>query len=60
MVEDAALILRAIDYAMDSHSDFSAEQRQGFIDTFDLDEGEDHSRRAAAAIAAFFRLQPRN
>jgi len=60
VVEDAALILRAIDYAIDSHSDFSAEQRQGFIDTFDLDEGEDHSRRAAAAIAAFFRLQPRN
>ena len=60
VVEDAALILRAIDHAIDSHSDFRAEQRQGFIDTFDIEDGENHSARAAAAIAAFLRLQPRN
>lgn len=60
VVEDAALIMRAIDYAIDSHSDFSAEQRQGFKDTFDIDEDADHSKRAAAAIAAFFRLQARH
>ncbi|KKC27891.1 hypothetical protein WP12_00980 [Sphingomonas sp. SRS2] len=59
VMEDAALILRAIDHAIDTHADFAAGQRQGFIDTFDLDEGESHSRRAAAAIAAFLRLQPR-
>ena len=59
VVENAALILRAIDYAIDSHPNFSAGQRQGFIDTFDLDERESHSRRAATAIAAFLRLQPR-
>lgn len=58
VVEDAALIMRAIDYAIDSHGDFAAGQRQGFVDTFDLHQGENHSQRAADAIAAFLRLQP--
>lgn len=59
VVEDAALILRAIDFAIDGHADFSAEQHRGFVDTFDLGDGESHSRRAAAAIAAYLGLQPR-
>ncbi|KRB86890.1 hypothetical protein ASE00_05795 [Sphingomonas sp. Root710] len=58
VVEDAALIMPAIDYAIESHGDFAAGQRQGFVDTFDLHEGESHSKRAAEAIAAFLRLQP--
>lgn len=59
VVEDPALILRAIDHAIATHADFAAEQRQGFIDTFDLAEGESHSRRGAAAIAGFLGLTSR-
>ncbi|MET0375551.1 MAG: hypothetical protein ABW128_15015 [Rhizorhabdus sp.] len=58
VMEDAALVLRAIDHAIETHADFAAEQRQGFFDTFDLNDGESHSQRAAAAIAAFLQLQP--
>lgn len=58
VVEDAALIVRAIDHAIESHGDFAARQHQGFIDTFDFHAGESHSQRAAEAIAGFLRLRP--
>jgi len=60
VLEDVSRIVPAIDHAFDTHSDFIAEQKRGFADTFDLGGDESDSRRAAAAIADFLRLQPRN
>lgn len=60
VLEDVALVLPAIDHAIETHPDFVAEQRRGFIDTFDIAADDGHSRRAAAAIAGFLDLKPRN
>lgn len=60
VLENIGLVMAAIDHAFETHAEFMAEQTRGFLDTFDLDVGASHSRRAAAAIADFLHLQPRN
>ncbi len=60
VLENIGLVVAAIGHAFETHADFAAEQRRGFADTFDIDDDVSHSRRAAAAIAGFLRLQPRN
>jgi len=59
VLEDVGLVVPAIDHAIETHGDFLAEQKRGFVDTFDLDADGGPSRRAAAAIAAYLDLQPR-
>lgn len=58
VVEQVASVLPAIERALETHGDFVAEQRRGFLETFHLDADTGQSRRAAAAIARFLSLQP--
>jgi hypothetical protein len=59
VIDGVEQILPAIEQAIFGHRDFAAVQKAAFRDTFDLREGERHSHRAAAAIAGFLGLEPR-
>lgn len=52
-------VIAAIEEAIITHRDFTVVQMTAFRDTFDLRDGERHSRRAAGAIASFLKLEPR-
>ncbi|WP_347271510.1 hypothetical protein [Rhizorhabdus histidinilytica] len=57
VIDGAARVVPAIEQAIATHRDFAAVQAAAFRDTFDLHDGERHSRRAAAAIAGFLGLE---
>lgn len=57
VIDNAEQIVPAIDQAIIDHRDFAPAQIAAFRDTFDLREGERHSRRAAQAIADFLKLE---
>lgn len=59
VIDGAAQVVPAIERAVATHRDFAAVQAAAFRDTFDLHDGERHSRRAAQAIAHFLGLEPR-
>lgn len=59
VIGKGADIVAGLDEAVATHGDFAEVQRRAFADTFDLREGESHSHRAAAAIAAFLGAAPR-
>ncbi|WP_016745183.1 CDP-glycerol glycerophosphotransferase family protein [Rhizorhabdus wittichii] len=59
VVDGPEALVAGLDRAIAGHGDYAPEQRRAFADTFDLREGESHSRRAAAAIAGFLGARPR-
>lgn len=59
VVDGPEALIAGLDRAIAGHDDYAPEQRRAFADTFDLREGESHSARAAAAIAAFLGAVPR-
>lgn len=59
VIGGAAEIIPGLDLAIAGHAGFLDEQRRAFADTFDLRDGESHSERAAAAIAAFLGAEAR-
>ncbi|ARR52199.1 hypothetical protein HY78_01340 [Rhizorhabdus wittichii DC-6] len=59
VIDGAAQVVPAIEQAIATHRDFAAVQAAAFRDTFDLHDGERHSRRAAEAIAGFLGLEAR-
>jgi hypothetical protein len=60
VIEQADQIVPALEDAILRHGDYADTQRAGFEDTFDLVDGDRHSRRAAEAIAGFLGLEARS
>ncbi len=59
VIDGPEMLIAGLDQAIARHGDYAAEQRRAFADTFDLRDGESHSRRAAAAIAGLIGARPR-
>lgn len=59
VVDGADRLIEGIDRAIAGHGNYAPEQRRAFADTFDLRDGQSHSHRAAAAIAAFLGAEAR-
>nr|WP_053000281.1 hypothetical protein [Sphingomonas sp. Y57] len=59
VIDDAEQVVQAIEQAVATHRRYATIQTAAFRDTFDLRDGECHSRRAAAAIAGFLGLEAR-
>lgn len=59
VIDSGTDVLVGIEQAMASHGSYAARQRRSFAETFDLRENEEHSSRAAAAIAGFLRVGAR-
>jgi len=59
VIQGGVGVIAAIDAAFSSHRHYADRQRTAFADTFDLRDGESHSHRAAASIAAYLGIAVR-
>jgi len=59
VIETAEDVVAALDDAGTRHADYIDHQVAAFIDTFDIHDGDRHSRRAAGEIASFLGLAPK-